>query len=73
MKLTNTGVFRIAPKDDSSALLKNSPIRSIAEGECLICVFHHSDGRRAVMINNYHFAYSAWPTVVFDAEPAQVV
>ena len=25
------------------------------------------------MIFNYHFAYTAWPTVEFDADPAEVV
>ena len=25
-----------------------------------------------MLINNYHFAYSAWPTVTFDADAANV-
>ena len=32
--------------------------------------FRHADGRRAVLLQNYHFAYSAWPTVEFDAAAA---
>jgi hypothetical protein len=73
MKLTSTGVYRVGPKDDSASVLKGSPIRSISEGDCLVGAFRHADGRRAVMLNNYHFAYSSWPTVVFDVDPARVV
>ena len=32
----------------------------------------HVDGRRAVMLNNYRFAYTAWPTVEFDMPTSQV-
>ena len=39
----------------------------------LMGVFQHADGRRAVMLNNYLFAYTAWPTVTFDTDPAHVV
>ncbi len=73
MKLTNTGVLRIAPKSDAAALLKSSPIRSISEGDYLVGVFRHTDGRRAVLLNNYHFAYTAWPTIAFDADAKHVV
>ena len=73
MQLTNTGVIRIKPKEDSAAALKNAGLRSISDGDYLIGTFHHADGRRAVLLNNYHFAYSAWPTVKFDVDPANVV
>jgi hypothetical protein len=73
MKLTNTGVYRVGPKDDSAKVLKGSPVRSIVEGDSLVGAFKHADGRRAVMLTNYHFAYTAWPTVVFDADAAKVV
>jgi hypothetical protein len=36
-------------------------------GDYLVGAFRHADGRRAVLLMNYRFAYSAWPTVVFDA------
>jgi hypothetical protein len=72
MQLTSTGVYRCEPKDDSAVALKGSPILSLSPGDYLVGVFRHSDGRRAVLLNNYHFAYSAWPTVVFDA-PTNVV
>ena len=35
--------------------------------------FQHTDGRRAVMLTNYHFAYSQWPTIEFDADLAGIV
>ena len=38
----------------------------------LIGVFKHADGRRAVMLNNYHFAYTAWPRVEFDVPASQI-
>ena len=38
----------------------------------LIGTFRHTDGRRAVMLNNYRFAYTAWPTVVFDVPTSKV-
>ena len=39
----------------------------------LIGVFRHADGRRAVLLNNYRFAYTAWPTVTFDVPADQVI
>ena len=30
------------------------------------------DGRRAILLNNYRFAYTAWPTVEFDVPIALV-
>src|SRR5439155_6223574 len=73
MKLTSTSVIRIKPEMDASTLLTNSPIRSITAGDYLIGVFKHSDGRRAVLLNNYQFAYSAWPTVTFDCDASQAL
>ena len=76
MELTSTAVYRVRRGEDSAAILKGSPIRSISDDgfeDYLVGVFRHSDGRRAVLLNNYHFAYSAWPTVVFDADLDRVV
>ena len=42
-------------------------------GNYLVGVFSHEDGRQAVMLNNYEFAYTAWPTVEFKVDPAKVV
>ena len=73
MQLTSTDVYRVRPKDDPIAALKGSPIRSLTPGDYLVGAFRHADGRRAVLLQNYHFAYSAWPTVEFDAAPAAVL
>jgi len=72
MALTSTGVRRIQRGDDVAALLTGSPIASITDGEYLIGEFTHVDGRRAVPLNNYDFAYTSWPTVEFVAPLEQV-
>ncbi len=72
MKLTSTGVYHITP-DDPSGAITNTPIHSLTHGDYLIGSFRHADGRRAVLLVNYHFAYSQWPTVEFVAEPGAVL
>ncbi|MFA9478081.1 hypothetical protein ACERK3_07195 [Phycisphaerales bacterium AB-hyl4] len=56
------------------------PIRSVKASkekalpaDLLIGTFIFPDGRRAVMINNYRYAYTSWLTVEFDADPAEVL
>ena len=73
MKLTSTGVHRVKPKNATPDAFQGAPVRSISEGDYLIGVFRDADGHRAVLLNNYDFAYSAWPTVTFDVEPAKVL
>ncbi len=73
MKLSSTAVVRIRPQDDATALLGGMPIRSLTPGDYLVGVFTHADGRRAVMLNNYYYDRTAWPTVAFDADDAQVL
>jgi hypothetical protein len=73
MRLTSTGVYRVRPKDDPATALKGSPVRSLTPGDYLVGAFTHADGRRAALMQNYHFAYSAWPTVEFDTAPAAVL
>jgi hypothetical protein len=73
MKLTNVGVHRVGHKEGSAAALAGGPIRSLDGGDYLVGSFRHADGRRAVLLSNYQFAYSAWPTVGFDADAKQVV
>ena len=41
--------------------------------DLLIAVFKHADGRRAVLLNNYHFAFTQWPTVEFDVDAGKVM
>ena len=73
MQLTSTGIRRIQPGSDPAEALKDSPIRSLSrdkhdpELDCLAGLFRHADGRRAVLLQNYRFAFTAWPTVEFDA------
>ncbi|UCG15981.1 MAG: hypothetical protein JSV19_11875 [Phycisphaerales bacterium] len=73
MHLTSTGVYRIRPKDDPASVLTGTAVRRLTPGEYLIGTFRHADGRRAVLLNNYHFAYTAWPTVEFDCDQSKVV
>ena len=70
MQLTSTGVYRVRPKDEPATVLNGSPVRSLTTGDYLVGTFRHADGRRAVLLQNYHFAYSAWPTVEFNAAAA---
>jgi len=83
MKLTSTGVYRpavdqlrwqiyIEPEDEPSHEVEDQPITDITEGDYLIGVFRHDDGRQAVLINNYNFAYTAWPTLEFKVPADQV-
>lgn len=69
MKLTSTDVIRVKPGEDAADKLKNTPIKNITGGgDYLVGVFKHSDGRHAVLLNNYDHNYTAWPTVEFAAE-----
>ncbi|HIJ74442.1 MAG TPA: hypothetical protein HPP83_10105 [Candidatus Hydrogenedentes bacterium] len=79
MQLTSTGVYRITPEDNPARILAGSPIPNIVHSphdpkpDYLVGVFRHTDGRRAVLLNNYRFAYAAWPTVEFDADLSNVI
>ncbi len=72
MQLTNTAVYRVRDGDNPKTVLADAPLRP-SPGEYLIGVFRHADGRRAVLLNNYHFAYTQWPTVEFAVAPSKVV
>lgn len=78
MKLTSTDVRRVTPECAPAEALKDTPIRNITRdpvdppNDYLEGVFRHEDGRRAVMLTNYRFAYTAWPTVEFDVLLEQV-
>lgn len=73
MQLTSAGVHRVKPTDEPAPALAGSGILDLKRapgdppGDYLVGSFRHGDGRRAVLLMNYRFAYSAWPTVVFDA------
>jgi hypothetical protein len=68
MQLQSTAVVRIRPADPPGPLLAGTPLRDLSEGDYLVGCFRRGDGRRAVLLNNYRDAYTAWPTVVFDGE-----
>ena len=75
----STDVARVSPGDDPIVKLGNSGIKDIKRDKVdpphdyIIGTFRHVSGRRAVMLMNNRFAYSAWPTVVFDAVNGQRV
>jgi hypothetical protein len=77
MKLTSTGVYRVTTETNAPALT-GSPVRRLARvpgdpvGEFIIGAFRHADGRRAVLILNHNYSYTAWLTVEFDAAPGKV-
>lgn len=62
-----------APLKSAPSPLQGSPLQSISDGDYPMGAFRHADDRRALLLNNYHFAYSAWPTVEFDAELSKVL
>lgn len=73
MQLTSVSVIRAKAGEDAAKALDGSPIKSITAGDYLIGVFKHSDGRRAVLLNNYDPNYGIWPTVKFDLPDDKVV
>jgi hypothetical protein len=76
---TSTDVAQIQPGDNPSEKLRQSGIRDIKRDrvdpphDYLVGTFRHKSGRRAVMLMNNRFAYSAWPTVEFDVRSGQRV
>jgi hypothetical protein len=66
-------VTRIKPQGNAPTVLQNSFVESLNDGDYLIGSFQLPDGRRAVLIQNYEFAYSAWPTVAFKAPGSGVL
>jgi hypothetical protein len=78
MQLENIGVYRVKPDGDPGVVLKGTPIVTMTRAEVdpphdyLVGVFRLVDGRRAVLVTNYRFAYTAWPTVEFDVPIDQV-
>jgi hypothetical protein len=78
MYLTSTGIYRVTPMDTPANVLKGSGIDDLKHdsvdppGDYLVGAFRHADGRRAALLMNYQFAFSAWPTVIFDVRVEQV-
>ena len=72
MKLTSTGVWRVEPNKNPDEMLQGTPIQHLTPGDYLVGAYQHADGRKAILLNNYSFAYTAWPTVEFDVPLQQV-
>jgi hypothetical protein len=75
MRLTSTGVCRVAGAAVTAEALQGTPLRTLegaATAEYLLGGFRHADGRRALLLNNYDFLYTAWTTVEFGVDLAQV-
>lgn len=79
MSLTSTGVYRVNTGKRTAKTLAGSPVKSITkvhgdpEGEFIVGAFKGKDGKRAVLILNHNYSYTAWPTVEFEADPTQVM
>jgi hypothetical protein len=73
MKLTSTRVVRIKPGENAAKLLADAPLRSLTGGDYLVGIFDHADGRQAVLLNNYRFSHTAWPTAEFAVDPSKIV
>ena len=78
MKATSTGVYRLPPEDDPAQVLAGTPLKTISRApedppnDYLIGTFELTDGRTAVILNNYRTEYTAWPTIEFRAELGRV-
>jgi hypothetical protein len=74
MKLSSTAVVHVdeaageTPAEKLAGLAINNLTRDAVDPplDLLLGFFQHQDGRRAVLLNNYRFAYTAWPTIHFD-------
>jgi hypothetical protein len=78
LQLTGEGVSRFKVTSSSNTPPALSPLRSVSlqrgdpPAEFLLGRLRHFDGRRAVFLVNHDYAHTAWPTLVFDADPARV-
>lgn len=78
MNASSTGVCRVGPDDDAAQALAGTPLKSISRAtddppnDYLIGTFTLTDGRAAVLLNNYRPEYCAWPTIEFRAGLARV-
>ncbi len=72
MQLVSEAVYRVPRGADPATILNGAPIE-LTPGDYLIGVFKHADGRTAVLLNNFSYCYTAWPTVKFAADLNNVV
>lgn len=78
MGLTSTGVYRVNTGKSPAEALAGSFVKSMERvgsdphSEFIVGTFTNARGERVVLIVNDSYAYTAWPTVEFDAEAARV-
>lgn len=75
MQLTSTAIYRVPRGADPAPILRGAPLQlqpGLTPGNYLIGVFNHADGRTAVLLTNYSYAYTAWPAVSFAADAQNV-
>jgi hypothetical protein len=80
MDLTSTGVCSIKKTPEPLEKLTGAGLKAIQKADAgdpdldyVVGTFSHRDGRRAVMVVNHDFAYTALATFVFDVPAAQVM
>jgi len=79
MKLTSTGVVRVNSGSDTRQALAETPLRNLTRaagdppGEFIIGSYSSADGRRAVLILNHSYSFTAWPTLEFGTETSAVM
>lgn len=78
MQLTCTGVMQVNTEKGATTLPTGNPLLRIKKtggdprGDFIVGSFKHADGRRAVVIVNHSYSFTAWPTVKFDADAKDV-
>ncbi len=78
LRLTSLGVRKVHTGRRPADALAGSPVRLIShvakdpDAEFLVGVLRHEDGRRAVLLVNHDTAYTAWPTVAWDAATGDI-
>lgn len=80
MNLTSLRVLRLKTDTDLREALAGMPLCNMTRvagdpaGEFVVGIFSHADGRRAVLILNHDYSFTAWPTVEFAvADSAKVM
>lgn len=78
LQLTAEGARKVHTGRNPGQSLAGTPVRLIEHiaqdphAEFIVGALSHADGRRAVLLLNQDTAYTAWPTVTFDAPPGDV-
>ena len=74
MNLTSLRVLRLKTDTDTASALAGLPLRDIAHlrgdppAEFVVGFFTHTDGRRALLLLNHDYSFTAWPTLQFASD-----